>query len=337
MMVVAKYPATRGHTTVINNLCKGLSEIGYDTAIGAFSFDEDPPFNIKKVVLDKMKLLKYGIKYLNYDIIHSHQPRVHYYLLTKKPTKPIVFHYHGAANKIQEINFKVSMKLYKKRIKKIIAVSKTGVEQIENMIGPTSVDVIYNGADTNFYNTNLPTPFKKGDPQLLFVSALHKYKNAGVLINAMTEILNEFPNAHLQIVGDGEDIPNLKKLINENKLQNNVELTGKIDNEELRLRYSSCDIYLSASTFEVCPVPTLEAMSCGKPLVLFNISPHREIVESSSAGVLFLNLSKKEISNRISEVVKKKDEYSKNARIFAEKHDWKKICLQVAKVYDEIS
>ena len=49
-MVVAKYPATRGHTTVINNLCKGLSDMGYSTAIGAFSFSEEPPFNIKKVV-----------------------------------------------------------------------------------------------------------------------------------------------------------------------------------------------------------------------------------------------------------------------------------------------
>ena len=49
------------------------------------------------------------------------------------------------------------------------------------MIGTTEVDVIYNGADTNFYNTDLPIPFKKGEPQLLFVSALHKYKNAGVL------------------------------------------------------------------------------------------------------------------------------------------------------------
>ncbi len=336
-MVVAKYPATRGHTTVINNLCKGLSEMGYETAIGAFSFDEDPPFNIKKIVLNKIKLLKKGIGYLDYDIIHSHQPRVHYYLLTKKPTKPVVFHYHGAANKIQEINFKVSMKLYKKRIKKIISVSKTGVAQIEKMIGPTTTDVIYNGADTDFYNTNLPTPYKKGNPQLLFVSALHKYKNAGILINAMTEILNEFPKAHLQIVGDGEDVPNLRNLISKNNLQNNVELAGKIDNEELRLRYSSCDIYLSASTFEVCPVPTLEAMSCGKPLVLFNISPHKEMVESSSAGVLFSNLTKKEISRGISEVVKKKEQYSKNARIFAEKHDWKNICLQVAKIYEEIS
>jgi glycosyltransferase involved in cell wall biosynthesis len=336
-MVVAKYPATRGHTTVINNLCKELSQLGYETAIGAFSFTEDPPFQIKKVVLNKMKLLKSGVKYLNYDIIHSHQPRVHYYLLSKKPTKPIIFHYHGAANKIQEMNFKVSMKLYKKRIEKMISVSKTGVEQIEKMIGTTKVDVIYNGADTNFYNTDLPIPFKKGEPQLLFVSALHKYKNAGVLIHAIPEILLQFPNTHLQIVGDGEDVPKLKDLIKKLNLEEKVELTGKVTNEELRLRYSSCDVYLSASNFEVCPVPTLEAMSCGKPLVLYDINPHREIIELSSAGVLFSKLNKKEISTQIKEVIENKEKYSNNAIIFAKKHDWKNISQQVAKIYEEIS
>lgn len=336
-MVVAKYPATRGHTTVINNLCKGLSELGYETAIGAFSFDEDPPFNIKKVILDKFKLCRKGVGILDFDIIHTHQPRVHYYLLSKKPTKPIIFHYHGAANKIQEINFKLSMKLYKKKISKIISVSKTGVEQIEKMIGPTSTEVIYNGADTNFFNPNNPKIFKKGEPQLLFVSALHKYKNAGVLIGAMPEILKKFPKAHLQIVGTGKDVPRLKKLISNIKLENKVELTGRINNDELRLRYSSCDIYISASTFEVCPVPTLEAMASGKPLVLFDIRPHREIIESSSAGVVFSSFDKNEICKRIIQVFDDKEQYSLAARNFAEKHDWKNICKQMAKIYDEFS
>ena len=71
------------------------------------------------------------------------------------------------------------------------------------------------------------------------------------------------------------------------KLEKNVELTGRIDSDELKFRYSSCDVYVSASTFEVCPVPTLEAMACGKPLVLFDIEPHREMIEISNAGKIF--------------------------------------------------
>ena len=66
LMVVAKYPATSGHTSVINYLCKELNNLGYKTAIGAFSFDSDPPFNIQKITLSKKKLLMTGISYLNY-------------------------------------------------------------------------------------------------------------------------------------------------------------------------------------------------------------------------------------------------------------------------------
>jgi len=71
------------------------------------------------------------------------------------------------------------------------------------------------------------------------------------------------------------------KIIIEKNLENKVELTGRIKDDELKLRYSSCDLYISASTFEVCPVPTLEAMACGKPLVLYSIQPHEEIIKNS--------------------------------------------------------
>ena len=48
-MIVAKYPSTHGHTTVINNLCINLNKIGYKTAIGAFSLTSDPSNRIEKV------------------------------------------------------------------------------------------------------------------------------------------------------------------------------------------------------------------------------------------------------------------------------------------------
>ena len=69
LMVVAKYPATFGHTSVINYLCNELKKLGYRAAIGAFSFDSDPPFGIEKIKLSKRKLLTTGISYLDLDEI----------------------------------------------------------------------------------------------------------------------------------------------------------------------------------------------------------------------------------------------------------------------------
>ncbi|RDJ32177.1 MAG: glycosyltransferase family 1 protein [Crenarchaeota archaeon] len=334
-MVVAKYPATHGHTTVINNLCINLQKLGYKTGIGAFSFEKNPPSNIEKIKLNKSKLLFYGVNYLDFDIIHSHQSRVNYYLLLVKPTKPIVQHYHGASNKIQEKNFQLMMKLYRNRINKIVSVSKAGISQMKKMVNNINADVVYNGVDTKFFNTNLPRPYHKGEPQLLFVSALRKYKNTDKLILAMPKILEIYPKAHLQIVGDGEEISHLNNLICKTKMENHIELTGKVSNDELKLYYSSCDIYISASAFEVCPVPTLEAMACGKPLVLFDIEPHQEIIEQSQAGLIFSN-SSEDIAKQVHEIYSNKESYGKHAQIFAKNHDWGKISLQMSEIYQKL-
>ena len=188
IFIVAKYPATYGHTSVINNLCHGLNELGHKTAIGAFSFDSDPPKGVKKVILKKNVLLRSGVASLEYDIIHPHQAQVLYYLLFKKPEKPIVFHYHAASNMIQELNLKSSMKLFKKRISKFISVSKKASHHLEELAGKCDDVVIYNGVDTKFFHPGLEQPYRKGSPQLLFVSVLRKYKKTVDLISAMPEL-----------------------------------------------------------------------------------------------------------------------------------------------------
>ena len=233
-MVVAKYPATFGHTSVINYLCKELNKLGYRAAIGAFSFDSDPPFNIEKIKLNKRKLLTSGISYLDFDIIHAHQARVLYYLLSVKPTKPVIFHYHGASNKIQETNFKIAMWRYRNKISKVISVSHAGISQMKKLVKDISAEVVYNGVDTNLFNQNLPTPHKKGTPQLLFVSGLRKYKKTRILIESMPSILKKFPDAYLQIVGDGEDYTVLEDMIKEKNLNSRIQLIGEIDHDELR-------------------------------------------------------------------------------------------------------
>jgi 1,2-diacylglycerol 3-alpha-glucosyltransferase len=224
--------------------------------------------------------------------------------------------------------------LYKNRISKIMSVSHAGINQMKKMIGDISAEVIYNGVDTNFYNPKLPRPFKKGEPQLLFVSALRPYKKASLLISSMPELLKKYPNAHLQIVGTGEEQLSLVNLIKKLKLENYIELTGKIDDDELKLRYSSCDVYVSASTFEVCPVPTLEAMACGKPLVLFDIEPHREIIEISNAGKIFSFEKNSNFTSILDEVYKNRKYYQNSALEFIKSNDWKTITKQLVETIE---
>ena len=336
IFIVATYPATYGHTSVINNLCQGLNALGHKTAIGAFNFEDEPPKNVEKVQLNKFELLKSGVKSLNYDIIHPHQAQVLYYLLAKKPDKPIVFHYHAASNIVQELNLKFSMSLFKNKISKFISVSKKASNHLKEWIGECDDVVIYNGVDTKFFNSNLEQPYKKGTPQLLFVSVLRKYKKTDELINAMPKLIKKFPKVHLQIVGNGEEFITLKEMIKGKKLENYVEMTGRIDDDELKLRYSSSDIYVSASTNEHCPVPTFEAMACGKPLVLSKLESHDEIIDASKAGLTFSFSDVDDLCQKIEEVYERKDEYGNGAKKFIVSHGLDEFCKRVEEIYNKV-
>ena len=338
-MVISNYRALGGHQTVINNLCNGLYKIGYNIAIGAFSFDQNPPDNIEKVNLKKFKSLesnKHNSKY-DFDIIHNHQTQMNYYsLLTQKP---FIFHYYGASNRIQKINLKVSSFLCRNRISKIIGLSNSALNDLRNIVGESisskiSSGTIYCGVDTTYYHVGLPNPYKKGDPQLLFVGNLYPHKNVIAIIKAMPEIIKLYPDAHLQIVGYGSEYQKLENEIKKQKLENRIELVGSVSNEDLRLRYSSCDIYVSASKWEMFDLPPIEAMACGKPALLSDIPVHREIFEPSNAGRLYSLLDDPSICSVLKDVYESRTFLSSAARRFAERYDWSMICSEMTKVYE---
>ena len=334
LMIVNRYPATYGHTTVIDNLCYELKKKGYKVAIGAFHFDKKPPHDIEFLELKKWKLLINGIDSLEYDIIHIHQTLPSYFVFFKKSNKQKFFHFHGASNKLQEINFKIFMKFYGDIFTKIISVSNSGITQINRMIGNVNSTVLYNGVNVKFFNDGIGSEYKKGVPELLFVSALRKYKQTDVLLNLMPELLKKYPDAHLQVVGDGEEFEKLNSKIKLRQLEKHVELAGRRDHDELKDRYASCDIYISASTFEVCPVPTLEAMACGKPLVLYDIEPHQEIISNSKAGAIFSTREPQEIIKKITDVYNNRHKLETVAREFAKENDWEEICKKLIKIYE---
>lgn len=340
LMVISNYHGRGGHQTVINNLCNGLYKIGYNVAIGAFSFDQNPPDNIEKVNLKKFRSLESNnISKRDFDIIHSHQTQMNYYsILTHKP---FVFHYLGAVNRTQKINLKISTLLCRNRLSRIISISNAALEDLRNIVGKSIYDkirsdVIYLGIDTAYYHTNLPKPYTKGDPQLLFVGNLYPHKNIIGLIKDIPEIIKVYPKAHLQIVGDGYDHQKLNYEIKKRKLENTIELVGGISNDDLRLRYSSCDIYVSASKWEMFDLPSVEAMACGKPVLLSDIPVHREILEASNAGRLYSLLGNPNISSMIREVYDNRRHFGSAARRFVENYDWSAMCDRVSKIYDQI-
>ena len=330
LMTLSEYNAFGGHSSTITNLCLGLNNLGYDTTIGAFKFNQKPPEEIKTIVLDRFKFLPDNKKY---DIIHNHHTKLNFYSLIVK--EPFIFHLHGAANKTQEINLKISLLLCKHRISRIIAISNAVMYQVNFVKKSLPIDIVYCGVDSKMYNPGLPNPYTNGKPQLLFVGVLYPHKNVTELIKMIKKLKSKYPQINLQIVGDGEDYSNLEQKIKKFDLNDNIQLLGKISSEELILRYSSCDIYVTASKHEMLDIPVIEAMSCGKPVVISDLDAHKELIEQSKAGLIFSLEKTQELSDKVVEVYENIEKYKKKGRDFAVENDWNTVSQKIAKIYDE--
>lgn len=335
LMTTSKYQKTGGHNVVITNLSNEIQKLGYNVTIGAFSFKEKPPDGIEQLKI-KCGLLHKKNWSKNFDLIHNHETKLNYYSLMIK--NPFVFHYHGTMGKIQKINLEVSLKLSYKHIHGIIAVSDSALKDIlENVGEKIFSEVIYNGVDSQFFNVNEFQDFRKGEQQLIFVGNLVNYKNIAFLIDSIKELKKEFPKIHLQIIGDGIENENLTKKIKNFNLVNNIELVGKINSrEEIRSRYLSSDVYVSASIFEACPLPPLEAMACGIPVLLSNIPAHKELIDKSNGGMNFSLTQKDDIIKKISILFQKKKDFGVESKIFAQKNDWKIVAKKISSIYSKI-
>jgi glycosyltransferase involved in cell wall biosynthesis len=323
----------------MNNLAIGLINLGHEVAIGAYYFENLPPSPIPSVNLSKFRNLPKFLNSTKYvDIIHSHHGKMNYYSIFS--SKPFIFHYHGASNKLQETNLRISLLLCRKRISKIIHVSHFAMNHMRKVTGSLSsgipAEVVRNGVDSNFYRTGLPRKYKVGYPQLLFVGNLYRYKNVTKIIEEIPHIRRTFPDVCFQIVGDGAEFKYILRLVRDKHLENSVQLFNTVSDEELRLIYSSSDIYVSASGFETVGMPLMEAMSCGKPILVSDIPAHKELLEASNGGVIFSAADKNGVEKGIRNILDNENMMVSNARKFAQDNDWSKVCIRLSRTYNDI-
>lgn len=328
-----------GASRVIENLADNLGKKGVDITIGALKFMRLPPtgaYDVSKIPLHNVSKLKKVLD--DFDIVHNHHPITNYLALISQ--RAFVYHYHGAPDfgkgNLLRFNMLLSIRLMNYRFDAIIAVSESGATDLKRYLGLNATHVIYNGVESHRFRPGLDEKFRKGTPQFLFVGNIYKHKNVKELVQALKELLKEYPEAHLQIVGNGHNCRRLRAFISELELDEHVELVGRVPDYELPYYYTSCDVYVTASRWELFGLPLLEAMACGKPIVASSIRPHIELVAKSKSGDVYSQGNIEDLCEKVIKTYENRGRYRSNALQFARKHDWSVAAERVLKIYAEI-
>lgn len=119
-------------------------------------------------------------------------------------------------------------------------------------------------------------------PILLSVGHLVERKGHHLAIDALLSL----PEAHLVIVGDGEERERLRQQVAARGLAARVSFAGARPNTELARWYSAADLLILASSREGWANVLLESMACGTPVVATRLWGTPEVVQNATAGVL---------------------------------------------------
>jgi glycosyltransferase involved in cell wall biosynthesis len=153
------------------------------------------------------------------------------------------------------------------------------------------IEVLANPVDTSRF---APQPTVSEVPfSILFVGTVCEKKGVRQLIYAMPAILEREPRAHLQIIGrdwhdpsTGESYADEMKQIAGRLAPGRVSFLGNVSNAELPNLLAAASVCVMPSHAEANPLVWLEALSAGRPLIVSNIGPGREVVEEGTSGLL---------------------------------------------------
>lgn len=289
------------------------------------------------------------VKEISPNIIRAYNPLIEGWLAAKCSEELHVplflslhIQYDGLRNLYRKINFKryLALKYSEKIIEPYVVKKADKITIVYRIIEPYVVknggikpEVLYNRIDYNRFATGIQVD-SLPKPLVITVGRLTKQKNHDILIEAMTKV-----NANLLIIGDGELYNDLLHNIQKKNLQQRVKIIKSVPNSEIQNYYKSANVFALAydSKLEGLPIPIMEAMASGLPVVI--PFPREGLSDGLENTALFCNNDSNSFAQKINEILNNsnlKNEYSVRSTNKAKEFDNSIIEKREAEIYSEL-
>ncbi len=311
-------------------------------------FEPDTKINAEST-LTKLAYLKYVsilkkiIKHFQPDILHAHYATSYGFVGALSGFHPYVISSWGSdVMKFPNKNF-VAKSILKYNFRSADALCATSyvVKDYISKISVKPVAVIPFGIDSDVFKPyKRVSPFGEGCFVIGCIKSLENIYKIDVLIRAFSVLEKKHPGARLMIIGHGSQAEKLQQLVKELGLEEKVLFTGRVPFSEVANYYNMLDVLVNISEYESFGVSVIEAMACGKPVVVSNVGGLMEIVEDDTLGLKVNVDAVDETAEAIERLMTDPELYasiSENARKHvSEKYNWENNLSDMIRLYDEI-
>ena len=120
---------------------------------------------------------------------------------------------------------------------------------------------------------------------ILFLARIEKQKGIYIVLKTYKKLKEKHKDLSLTIVGDGNELTNVKKYINENKL-NDVKVTGRLSGQSLKDVFINNSLYFFPTYHgEGMPTSLLESMAFGLTIVSRPVGGISDFFKSEMGGL----------------------------------------------------
>jgi glycosyltransferase involved in cell wall biosynthesis len=226
---------------------------------------------------------------------------------------------------------------------------------------------IYNGADIALFAR--PHGVQPEPKQLLYVGRLAPEKGVHILLDAFRIVLAQHPDAHLRVIGPENVVPRealfpncddphvlalepyfrpggayaelLRAKISELPSGSISFLNNGIKFIELIPYYHSASIFVFPSVCEeACPLPPIEAMASGMPVVATRDGPFPEIIEHGRSGLLVERSNVQALADAILQLLSNPNQCAAMAQAAGERasamFSWDRVAEDLLEKYERL-
>jgi len=165
----------------------------------------------------------------------------------------------------------------------VVTVSNSTLEDLVAMgFDRDQITIIHNGVHALEGFVHRPS----ASPRILCMGRLTRQKRVDVVLRAMRSVLREFPDARLDIVGQGPDRARLEQLAWSLNLAYHVRFHGYVPGSARDQLAAQAWVAVCPSAFEGWGVTAVEASARGLPVVASNVHGLRDSVRDGETGLL---------------------------------------------------
>ena len=137
-----------------------------------------------------------------------------------------------------------------------------------------NISIIHHGISSHFSPSDQPK-----SNYVLYVGTMNRIKNFQVLLEIF--LAPEFKNIDLKMIlpnaSTFSDDAHINTLIKRSKEAGNIDIIDQVNQDELKTYYQNAKLFVFPSFHESFGFPPLEAMACGTPVIVSNVTALPEV------------------------------------------------------------